>query len=237
MSDKDENQNRSLDQILEDIDGHIERSKAVPGGNDMEKPPKQASSIQKSFKYSKSQDKPAIHPFWIFIIVLLLVGILFFIKIIFTSKAPELPSVETSKNVDLLAPADSESGDLYKEERDVFKEGRKKLSSGDYDGIKDLDKIVKDSPTSPQAAKSLLVMASTYRYNVKDPVKAVEKYEEFLKRFPDHKRANKTRRYLIELLYEMGDTIKVEANIHELMNHTPSKDDERFATYFLKKNQ
>lgn len=232
MSNKDEPKNKSLNQILNDIEGHIEKANA---SSNKDLTPEQLSSVRESFKYQKSQDKPALHPFWIFIVVLLIVGIIFFVKIIFTSKAPEFTVVQQKKTIDHMAPASSETGDIFKKERGAFEQGRKKLSSGNYDGIKDIDNLVKNSPKSPQAAKALLVMAATYRYNLNESGKAIENYEKFLKLFPNHKRSNITRRYLIEMLFDQGEYKKVEFYIKELLNYSKSESDIQFTDYFLKK--
>ena len=168
-----------------------------------------------------------------------LVLVLLVVAINYASKKPGWETEPTSKgNKNVAAPVDSTTGDLYKQERESFREVQRKLASGDFEqGLKEAHDLVLSSPQSPQAADSLLLMASTYRYNLQNPDEAVRAYSKFLKNFQDHKQAPKVQKYLIELLVEQGRGSEAKVLLDRMLEEEPTKQDKVFAEHFLKQIQ
>ncbi len=161
--------------------------------------------------------------------------ILFYIN---SMSLPE-PSSELIEKarVDPVVPVDSATGDVFKEEREEFNAAKVKLSKGDYSGTEDLKSFVKKNPKSPNSAKSLLLMAATYRYNLGNNKEAIKAFTEFLKLFPKHKQANTTRKHLIKMLVDAGDEPGAMEHAKILLDEVNSEHDRTFAQHYLKKNQ
>ena len=93
----------------------------------------------------------------------------------------------------------------YEKPRTFLKGGRQLLRAGDTSGGLDtLLQLVANYPDSPQARPALMVIASTYRYNLNDPKKAMRYYTQLVRDYPDDRQVAMAVRYLRELAQEPG---------------------------------
>jgi len=72
----------------------------------------------------------------------------------------------------------------YEEARRLLIEGQKLLRSGNLNGVQLLETIIQDHAKSPQAKRAMIILAATYRYNMRRPDRARRMYETFLQPYP-----------------------------------------------------
>jgi len=105
----------------------------------------------------------------------------------------------------------------YSEAKVLLDEGRKALRSGDLKGLDTLKKITADHPTAPQARDALMVMAATYRFNAHEPQKAIEAYQDFIRKYPDDPRVERAVRDLQELAEDTKTPDNTEKILREVL--------------------
>ena len=261
-SDKDD---RSFDQMLQDIEGHIESmDKASPEAKEPAPPEvpepappsksgeplppdgaeeeldletqKRLDAVTETFRQQKQAEQKQLQrrrriSAAIFLPLVVLAGLVFYFH--FTSERSVDGQNPDASKIDPLAPGDSRVGDIFKKDREMFEEGQKLLASGNYSGLERLKNLTEKSPFSPQSADALLLMATTQRFNLNEPKKAMETYALFLKRFPDHREANRTRKHLIRMLVanDMKEQAIMQAN--SLLEHAQTPHDKAYARHFL----
>lgn len=94
---------------------------------------------------------------------------------------------------------------VYQEAKDQLNQGRLALRAGKMtDGIAALNELIERQPTSPQAADAYLVLASTYRYQQKDPAKAIETYLDFIGHYPQHTKTPFAAQQIAAIGWELG---------------------------------
>ena len=168
-------------------------------------------------------------------IAIIFAAIIVMLFIALSFRTPPLPEDLVEELViDPNVPMDSVTGDIFKEQRESFKTASSKLSSGDYSGLDDLKELVNKSPKSPQAPKSLLVLATTYRYNLGNNDEAVKAYAKFLELYPNHRNAISTRKHLISLLISTGNYPQAREHAETLLKNAITEHDRAFAKHSLK---
>lgn len=95
-------------------------------------------------------------------------------------KTPNLVNVNVART---LPPSTGEY--KFEKARDLFVAGRNLLRAGDFSGLATLEEVLRSYPDSPQARQALLVIASTQRYQLKQPKKALAEYERFVRTYPE----------------------------------------------------
>ena len=255
MGDKDEKDTRSLDQIASDVEAHVEgagkggapskKKDPAPEGTSEKKSEDQKekdaarrlAKVRQTLASQRPRKKRSERIIRLVILLVFVSGVLGVGWVCFypssSVKPPDI-DVEAAK-VDTNVPLDSSTGDIYNKDREIFLKGQKKVASGDYSGLEDIKRLSEISPESPVTANALLLTAATYRYNLGKPDDAINAYALFLKNFPKHKRANITRKNLIEMLMEKGRHEEAEKHIHDLLKYAETEHDTKFADYYLKK--
>jgi hypothetical protein len=96
------------------------------------------------------------------------------------------PKTNNLVNINIARTLPPSTGEYkYEKARDLFNAGRALLRAGDLSGLATLEEVIRAYPDSPQARQAILVIASTERYQMKQPKKALAEYELFVRTYPD----------------------------------------------------
>jgi hypothetical protein len=88
-------------------------------------------------------------------------------------------------NVHIARTLPTSTGEYkYEKARELFTAGRNLLRAGDFSGLTTLEEVIRSYPDAPQARQAILVIASTQRYQLKQPKKALAEYELFVRTYP-----------------------------------------------------
>ncbi|MCZ7583933.1 MAG: tetratricopeptide repeat protein [Deltaproteobacteria bacterium] len=106
-------------------------------------------------------------------------------------------------------------------------EGRRRLASSDMgEGLKVLEELADDKPTSPQGQKAMLTLASTYRYQMNDEKNALRWYRRYLKENPDARDAAATSVRLAEYLNQLGRPDEARRLYEDVLSRFPDRQKE-----------
>ncbi|HPQ69606.1 MAG TPA: hypothetical protein PKW95_10800 [bacterium] len=112
---------------------------------------------------------------------------------------------------------DSNKKYKYEEARQLLIEGQKLMRSGNLNGSHLLERILQDHPDSPQAKRAMIILAATYRYNMRRPDKARRMYEKFLHTYPTDRLVPETIEDLRTLNKETNAPDQTQAIIRRIM--------------------
>lgn len=105
----------------------------------------------------------------------------------------------------------------FEEARQLLIEGQKLMRSGHLNGANLLEKILQDHAESPQAKRAMIILAATYRYNMRRPDKARRMYEKFLHTYPTDRLVPETIEDLRTLNKETNAPDETQAIVRRIL--------------------